>query len=181
MTKIPTPFLVAVVGKRAFLKIPERANCMSSVELNRIVTALRSRGNTIFVLDLSGCLTMDSTFLGVLTGFVLPLEGDMRSPQLDVRLLNANRRIVELLESLCVEHLFTFELESEPCTRVFEPWLDHPLEPSKRELSSISLKAHLHLMELDPANIPKFKDVAKFLSEDLIQVKQPEPSTKIDL
>lgn len=166
MPRIFTPIFVAVVGQRAFLKIPERANCLSSVELNQIITTLQTRGTNVFVLDLTGCATMDSTFLGVLAGFVLPVGTNPSFPHVDVRLLNTNRRISDLLESLCVEHLFTFEREPEPCTRVFERILDETLEPTKGQLTEISLKAHLHLMEVDPANIPKFKDVTQFLRED---------------
>ena len=37
----------------------------------------------------------------------------------------------------------------------------------KRELAEASLEAHRTLMHLNPENVPRFKDVTKFLEEDL--------------
>ena len=37
----------------------------------------------------------------------------------------------------------------------------------KRALTEASLEAHKLLMEVNPDNVPKFKDVAQFLTEDL--------------
>ena len=37
----------------------------------------------------------------------------------------------------------------------------------KRALTEASLEAHKLLMEVNPDNVPKFKDVAQFLAEDL--------------
>ncbi len=166
MPKISNPILVAILGERVFLRIPERANCLSSIELDQIITTLHRRGREVFVLDLTQCTTMDSTFLGVLAGFVLPADSNPKSPSLEIRLRNANRRITALLESLCVDHLFTFESESESCTVVFETFSMEISEPTKAQVNEISLKAHLQLMEIDPLNIPKFKDVTQFLRED---------------
>ncbi|MEC8929197.1 MAG: hypothetical protein VX705_08305, partial [Verrucomicrobiota bacterium] len=39
----------------------------------------------------------------------------------------------------------------------------------KRELAETSLDAHRLLMELNAKNIPRFKDVTRFLKEDLEQ------------
>ena len=45
-----------------------------------------------------------------------------------------------------------------------------PVDPSnvdKRYLTTASLEAHKLLMKINPENVPRFKDVAKFLEEDL--------------
>ena len=38
-------------------------------------------------------------------------------------------------------------------------------------MSRTCLDAHQTLMEINPANIPKFKDVAQFLADDLKNLK----------
>ena len=45
--------------------------------------------------------------------------------------------------------------------------------PTRAEAAPTILEAHENLMEFDPRNVPKFKDVVEFLREDLGQ-----PATK---
>ena len=42
----------------------------------------------------------------------------------------------------------------------------------KESLARNSLEAHQTLMDIDPANIPKFKDFTQFLREDLARKKK---------
>src|SRR5215475_3756315 len=91
----------------ACVKIIGRANFTSSIDFKTLINELRQKGYTYFVLDLSECLLMDSTFLGVLAGFGLKMStGSQESPPQPIELLNANERILELLENLGVLHLF---------------------------------------------------------------------------
>src|SRR5215212_1195540 len=100
MTK-PAPALsVAVVERTAFIKIPGRANFTSSHDLKALVGELRQRGFNNFVLDLHECITMDSTFLGVLAGMVLRNNG--APVGMEIELLNPNPRVTDLLENLGV-------------------------------------------------------------------------------
>ena len=69
-----------LVGERfACVKISGRANFNSSIDFKTLLSELRAKGYTYFVLELSECALMDSTFLGVLAGFGLK----MMSPQND--------------------------------------------------------------------------------------------------
>jgi anti-sigma B factor antagonist len=166
---------VAVVEHTAFVKLPPRANFSSSIEFKTLVNELRPRGIDHFVLDLGQCVTMDSTFLGVLAGLALrnsdgkEITSDGQKMHLD--LLNPNQRIADLLDNLGVVHLFNVLHQANPCTAFFEPMNDRPL-PSKEEISRNCLEAHEILMKVNPDNVPKFKDVAQFLAEDLRQMKE---------
>jgi anti-sigma B factor antagonist len=173
---------VAVVEDTAFVKLPPRANFASSVEFKTLVSELRLRSINHFVLDLGECVTMDSTFLGVLAGMVLrnadgsdpsdpSTAPSQKSEKLNLDLLNPNTRIAELLDNLGVVHLFNVIHQANPCTAIFEPMNDQPL-PSKEEISRNCLEAHEILMRVNPDNIPKFKDVAAFLAEDLRKIKE---------
>ena len=164
MTKSGPSLCVAVLDRTAFVKIPGRANFASSLELKSIVSELRLRGFNQFVLDLRECVTMDSTFLGVMAALVL--RNNHPTPDAGIELLNPNARVLELIENLGVLDMFRVKHDDVPCTLIFEPTENRP-EPSKEEVTRNCLEAHRTLMNLNPENIPKFKDVTQFMAEDL--------------
>src|SRR5436309_7431636 len=99
--KIPSPVSLAVVDHTAFIRVPGRANFTSSVDFKTAVNELRLRGIEHFIVDLSQCVTMDSTFLGVLAGMAIHLIEEKGSkPEVDLELLNPNQRVADLLENL---------------------------------------------------------------------------------
>ena len=71
-----------------------------------LLAGLAQKGYGHFIIDLSECVLMDSTFLGVLAGFGLKMNQAGASNQRGIELFNANARITELLENLGVLHLF---------------------------------------------------------------------------
>ena len=191
MTNAAPSLLIATVDQSAIIKVVGRANFTSSVSFKRLVGELRERGFTAFMLDLSECITMDSTFLGVLAGTALKLsdssihanqagrDGEAYSRRL--RLLNPNQRVVELLGDLGISDLFlTIQCDlttGEAHYRV----TDAEVTPSREELSQTCLEAHCLLMDLNPENIPKFKEVAQFLAEDVKKIhSEPKEEAKAE-
>jgi anti-sigma B factor antagonist len=165
MTKTVPALCVAVVEQTAFIKVPGRANYASSIDLKNVVGELRQRGFSDFVLDLRECITMDSTFLGVLAGLVL--RNNHPEPEAPtIELLNPNPRVLDLIENLGVLSMFKVKNEEVPPTILFEPASEQS-EPSKEEVTRNCLEAHCTLMKINPANIPKFKEVTQFMAEDL--------------
>lgn len=135
-----------------------------------------------FVVDLGACTYLDSTFLGILLGLGLKLKEAGNGL---LHILNANPRNLELLRNLGLDRLIHIEggdnhalgggtnnggetinlngvndehLKEMPC----------PV-PTRAEAAPTILEAHENLMQFDPRNIPKFKDVVEFLREDLGQ------------
>ena len=160
-------------GERfACVKLLGRANFGSSIDFRTLINELRQRGFHYFVLDLSECTLMDSTFLGVLAGFGLKLNSPGQNGTASgIELFNPNARITDLLENLGVLHLFQVrhgELAPPPESEVREHC---PSTPSKQELQSACLEAHRTLMGIFPPNVPKFKDLTQFLAEDLNKLK----------
>ena len=70
MKTAPSDLLVWVEDKNAWIKITGRASFNSSVDFKTLINGLSQRGFCRFVLDLSDCPLMDSTFLGVLAGMI---------------------------------------------------------------------------------------------------------------
>jgi anti-anti-sigma factor len=157
---------VAVMDQVALVKISGRASFNCSVEFKTLVYELRARGYRKFILDLTDCLIMDSTFLGVLAGFGLK-AAESADDKPTVTLLNLNQRILDLLENLGVAHLFQLMQGTEPLSQKCRDARPTDGARSKLETARACLEAHETLMSINPANIPKFKDVTRFMAEDL--------------
>jgi len=157
---------VAVTDQVALVKISGRASFNCSVEFKTLVYELRARGYRKFILDLTDCLIMDSTFLGVLAGFGLK-AAESADEKVTVTLLNLNQRILDLLENLGVSHLFQLMQGTEPLSQKCREAGPMDGTRSKLETARACLEAHETLMSINPANIPKFKDVTRFMAEDL--------------
>lgn len=174
MAKTPSNLLVSALDRTAFVKITGRANFTLSVNFKTLLAELREHGYLSYVLDLSECMTMDSTFLGVLAGFAIKLADDPNQsvPSHCLQLLNPNQRVIDLLENLGIAHLFQIVHGTNPAEATLRPTPQTEKDPTREELSQTCLEAHQTLMAVNPDNIPKFKDVAQFLAEDLKKSKQ---------
>jgi anti-anti-sigma factor len=165
-----TRLSVSLADQAVYVQISGRANFNSSVEFKTLIRELRQRGYDQFILDLTNCLIMDSTFLGVLAGIATNLAQEKKQPDAGIGLLNPNSRVSDLLGNLGVDHLFQTLHSTELSAREYQE-VQPREEASKEEKSRNSLEAHLLLMSLHPDNIPKFKEVTKFLQEDLERLK----------
>ena len=148
---------VAVADEVACVKIAGPANFAIGVDFKTVVASSCEQGGRVLLLDLTDCVNMDSTFLGILMSMTNRLDR--------IELLNPSDRITDLLDSLGVMELLKVGQGDNP----FEARLDtaESTKADKRALTEASLEAHQLLMKINPANVPKFKDVAKFLKEDL--------------
>lgn len=173
MSSSPGKMLVFAGEQFACVKIIGRANFTSSIDFRTLVNELRQKDYRFFVLDLSECALMDSTFLGVLAGFGLKMSGTQpEGAQPVIELLNPNARITELLENLGVLHLFRLTQGPLRPPAGAEAREHCPSTPRKEEVQKACLEAHQTLMDIHPGNVPKFKDLTQFLAEDLKKLKE---------
>ncbi len=171
----PSANLSVWVGEQAAcVRIAGRANFSSSVDFKRVMGHLRSQGCRQAALDLTDCAIMDSTFLGVLVK--LGFDHAAGATPLTITLLNPNDRVSELLDNLGVANLFTVDRCQEPAAGAAETVASDGAV-SRQEIARTCLEAHLALMEANPANQPRFKDVTQFFEE---QVRKLEALPKPD-
>jgi hypothetical protein len=152
-------------------------------------------GVSRFVIDLGACTYLDSTFLGILLGLGLKLREGGNGL---LNILNASPRNLELLRNLGLDRLINvaggnLPGDSEARTGKTGPMAgatgngtnagvagiegvkEDNLEalacpvPTRAEAAPTILEAHEALMNFDPRNVPKFKDVVEFLREDIGQ------------
>jgi anti-anti-sigma regulatory factor len=169
----PAAKLMVMIGERfACVRIAGRANFASSLDFKNLISGLQQKGYHYIVIELSECALMDSTFLGVLAGFGLKCRPDEAvAVSRVIELRNPNERLCELLENLGVLHLFKISHETLDTCAATETVVTPPCNPSREELTLASLEAHRTLMEINPGNVERFKDVTKFLAEDLERIR----------
>lgn len=166
MSSSSSKLFVAVADGTALVKVSGRATFVCSADLRSFLHQLRDHGCRRYVLDLTDCIIMDSTFLGMLAGFGLKLSNSSGGGG-SVRLLNPNPRVVDLLENLGVLHLFEPVQGAKPLTIATNDGKELAPRADRRDLSQASLEAHETLMQVNPENVVRFKDVVEFLKDDL--------------
>jgi len=159
--------------KAAYIRVTGRANFTLGVEFKMLLDELEVNGFERFVLDLSDCALMDSTFLGILTGFGLKQQQKHGEDQPSVvELCNAHERVGDLIENLGVIQLFKLT-QKQPCLPDSLQALPHQTaQPTREETTRTCLEAHETLVAANPENAAKFKDVTRFLAEDLKKMRQ---------
>ncbi len=164
------------VGERVVcFKISGRANFTTSIDFKAAVNHLCQQGHCRFVLDLTDCLLIDSTFLGVLSGIGLRFSTPREDAPVAVfELHNPNARVSDLLENLGIAHLFQVS-DGPPVSVEHLVCLEQaPPSPDRKIITQTCLDAHQALMKVNPANVAKFKDVAQFLAENLKKLEAGE-------
>ena len=174
-----SPLMVAIIDEVVWIKISGRANFTTSIDFKKVVTELWERGYRRFVFELCDCIIMDSTFLGVLAGIGLKFaEANKNGKKCSLELANSSPRISESLENFGVAQLFTVIAAAKPEGEKFEPLSSNGDGASRVEVTRNCLEAHKILMNLNPENVNKFKDVTQFLAEDLKKLEGGEQGQK---
>ena len=171
----PAATISVWVGEQsACIRIVGRATFTASADFKALINELLQRGCRCIALDLSECVLMDSTFLGVLAGFGLKLSsGNGEEGRHGIELLGASPRILELLDTLGVLHLFKIVQGPVNLPSEGQPVERTPGNHTKEDLSRTCQEAHEILMGINPENAARFKDVAQFLAQSL-KKSQPE-------
>lgn len=159
---------VAVENDVVYVRVAGRGTFAAGVDFKSLLEGVIRQGHRRVAVDLRECPLMDSTFIGLLTTF------GMQLPPVDgkgISLHHVNERILGLLKNLGVDHLF---LACNPGDGIPEHLEARPAAPAPAdhvELQRTCLEAHEKLMEANPENVARFKDVTKFLAEDLKQAE----------
>lgn len=163
-----TNLSIYLTSQCVYLRVTGRATMHCSPDFKRAVIELVQKGRNLFVLDLSECQLMDSTFLGVLISFVVKetkVDGRLIKPS--IKIYRPNSRILDLFDSLgmmdFIEIINEVDVDGVEFSQVGRP--QNAL--SKMEMSQTSLEAHELLMSINQNNVAKFKDVVQFLAEDI--------------
>lgn len=148
-----------------WIRVEGKGNFQNSTSLKEFAKGMLARGHTRFVFDLLGCPTMDSTFMGTLAGIALKLQGAQGA---EVCVVNLNERTRSLLSNLGLDQLLSLQAEGDgslPCQEVTDA-LEADSQ-DKRIQAQTMLEAHQAVVDANPMNEAKFKDVLEYLQQDL--------------
>ncbi len=164
----PTPsILVGCNQKVVCIRVQGKGSFQNSTGIKDFAAAMILRGHRDFVVDLAGCPVMDSTFMGTLAGIAQRL---LRLGQGGLHIIHANERNTDLLQGLGLDQIVSMEGKDGSIAAELrvEPQEQLPDAPTdKRTTTETMISAHQALVDADPDNLCKFKDVLDYLKQDL--------------
>jgi anti-anti-sigma regulatory factor len=158
----PSAILVGLDGRTVMVLVEGKGTFLNSTGLKEFAKEMINRGYREFCVDLASCPLMDSTFMGTLAGIALRLR---ELGQGELRVVRLNERNRELLANLGLDQLFTIAAASVAATTGAQPLPAAPTD--KATQAQTMLEAHEAVVEANPQNLAKFKDVLEYLKNDL--------------
>lgn len=159
---------VGVIDGVVWVRVEGRGSFQNSTALREFAKSMLARGHVRFVIDLLGCPLMDSTFMGTLAGIALKLHGVQDG---GVEVVNLNDRTRSLLSNLGLDQILRLRAgdagvagpsECPEGTCVLPLGANDKLAQARTMLA-----AHEAVVEANPQNAVKFKDVLEYLRQDL--------------
>ena len=153
------------------IRVQGKGSFQNSTGIKQFATAMIHRGHRNFVVDLADCPVMDSTFMGTLTGVALRLR---EIGQGEVHVINSNARNTDLLAGLGLDQILSLDNASADeglYHSVDEESLSLSPEQAadKKATTETMIASHQALVDADPENFCKFKDVIDYLKQDIHQ------------
>ena len=150
-------------GSQVRIRVSGRATHLVSQPLREYSGKMMRHGYREFVIDLTDCTYLDSTFAGVLAGISLKL----RQSDGTVTLQRVPPRCAELLATLGIEPLFQIVVACLPNEGLEVPMQLLPVAARSHEAwAGTILEAHRLLAEAERANESRFEDVVEFLKSE---------------
>ena len=176
--QVPDRLLVAIHDQTAFIHVQGRGSFKISTALKQFgISAIDSQCRRI-LLDMRDCVGMDSTFMGVLAGLAFLLK---KVTQGDVVMIHIAPRTRALMSTLGLDQIVKAYLAgAEPADLKTDMDLNQQMtelgrESDQRTIAETMLQAHESLVELEPGNLPKFRDVLTFLRQDIRKLDDQPP------
>ncbi|MFZ4588193.1 MAG: STAS domain-containing protein [Terrimicrobiaceae bacterium] len=174
MLKVPS-ILVGSAGGTIWMKVEGRGSFQNCGCVKEFFQRMISRGHRDYVMDLDQCELMDSTFMGTLAAVAFSLRE--KGCEM-LRVVRANTRNRELLESLGLDNLFRLESDPyKPAPHSLHTAASHGQPPVGQKVDILS--AHEALVEADPRNAVRFQDVIEYLRHEIAELEgnaSPLPS-----
>jgi anti-anti-sigma factor len=175
--------LVGCIDNRVYVRVVGRGTFQNSQPLRRFALQEVDRGHQEFVVDLSHCQGMDSTFLGVLAGIGLRLRKN--GGPAAIHIVNVSPRNLDLLQTLGLDRLFILnsttpqplaETEYHLLPDTDPAQATHPLD--KDETADLMIEAHDNLVRADERNAPRFRELTRFLRDAIERRRQNQKTAK---
>jgi anti-anti-sigma regulatory factor len=161
---------VALTARHALVKVEGRGSFKIGASLKQFAESAIKNRVPLFLMDMSRCIGMDSTFMGLTAG----IASRMKNQSGRVVMINCSSRTRGLLATLGLDQLITAhetaDTPAEYNAILQGRSLGEALEPSTPEsvdTMKTILAAHEQLVKIAPENLPQFKDVLTYLREEV--------------
>jgi anti-sigma B factor antagonist len=155
-------FLVNPYSEPVVIRINGRANYLNSGPLREFFAMLMGQGRRRVVVDFRNCLSVDSTFLGIVAGTALEMM-DLEPPG-EMILMALGTRNLELIRNLGLHRIATIVDSFGGAAEATSA--EHALgadKIDKEERVRMIVDAHTKLIQCDESNAERFQDVIAFM------------------
>ena len=162
---------IALSRNTAWIRIMGRGTFQNSHSIKRWFLDNIERGYDKIIIDLSECMGMDSTFMGILTGLSLRMRKRGLGP---ISIINVSMHNMRLLATLGLDKFLNIK---DDCS--IDNNLTWEILPAtvvdKLNMTKHMLGAHEDLIETGEDALKEFKGVHKMLKDDLVkQIKHQQ-------
>lgn len=171
--------LVGWVQDVFWVRVENKGSVRNSGPLALCFDAMLRKGMSHCVVDLENCPTVDSTFIGTLSGMQKKLR--KVNPAGEVHVIHLNSRCEQLFEDLGMKYFLTVDTlgarweEESKLVRRSLTRLENEADINgldRKERIGMILQAHEDLAEANPDNVPRFQDVIGYLRNELEESKK---------
>lgn len=166
----------AYIDNTAVIRIEGRGSFKISPPMKQFIhQVIDTHSAERILVDMSDCMGMDSTFMGVVAGISCFIKSQ---PEVSFKLINLSKKNEKLLVTLGVDRVvdYSLSISKEELNLIGHAHEGlHTLEPDfsdKLDAAKTSLAAHSTLVNINPSNFDKFKSVIEFLQDDVTKLDQ---------
>ncbi|MBL7115512.1 MAG: STAS domain-containing protein [Kiritimatiellae bacterium] len=167
---------MAILGKRALVDVRGRGTFNLGPVLKQFGAASVTKHQCDrIIMNMAGCETMDSTFMGVIAGLAMRIKRDRDG---SLTMVNLSERTSQLLSTLGLDRVVSAFRAAE------SPQEDVALFERGEDLSAVNveaidraenvktmLDAHKDLVAVAPENLARFQDVIEYLNRDAVELQ----------
>ena len=161
----------AYIDQTAVIRVEGRGSFRISPPMKQFIhRVIKSKSANRILIDMSDCVGMDSTFMGVLAGLSYHVKD---KPGITLKLINLSKKNQKLLVTLGVDRVVDYSLSSTGEEKELVEGQGNSiqaLEPdfaNKLEAAKTTLEAHETLANINSENFAKFESVLELLQNDV--------------
>lgn len=162
-----SPIFVGKIKDKIWIRVQGKGSFQNSINFKNFVFEMIKKGERNYVLDMSECIVIDSTFIGTIADFAFKFSDD-KDYNFDI--INLNNRNKHLLQTLGIERILSLEniddkyKEESKLVEQQIKQLDKQ-NVSVKTLNEEMLEAHQTLAKVSNDNKIWFRDVIEYLKE----------------
>ncbi len=167
----------AYIDQTAVIRVEGRGSFRIGSTLKQFVHhVVESKLADRILIDMSDCIGMDSTFMGVLAGLAYFVKD---KPGVSLKLINLSEKNQKLLITLGVDRVVNYSLSATAGEETLVAGQDKNLQPleagfsDQLEAAKTTLEAHETLVNVNPENQNRFKSVLELLKNDVNNLSTP--------